>query len=227
MPDQLAELLHAQYAAASLSMAMFHHHRTGEGQQVGVDLFRTSWWSVAGVLPYLMGDPSYDRARLGFAGVANGRDWWRRQMPFISSYRTKDGAWVMVTPSNLPQLLKHLSLLGIKGRCLLRLVGSICADFVRRTPGRMLAWSARGLSSMQPAIQQAVGRLTLAEFRALGTPTEAQKAQGRPELYWCPVLAASNVIECAQPFAIDGMRIEPGGAIRIMSPVQRSDPTQL
>ena len=69
MPDQLAELLHAQYAAASLSMAMFHHHRTGEGQQVGVDLFRTSWWSVAGVLPYLMGDPSYDRARLGFAGV--------------------------------------------------------------------------------------------------------------------------------------------------------------
>ena len=232
LPPQLGELASSFAVAAALSSALFHLQRTGEGQAVHVALTRTSVFGLVGVST-LVNTFWSDFSKLFFyQGRADGRGWWAKQMPNISSYATKDGAWVMHTPVSGPRLLKSFAQLGIRGRAIVRLVGTIAVRRVAaavaglRATGQAAGKSARGeslffsalkgMNRVQLLIEEKFASMTLAELRAFAA---------RVDLWWCPILAPGAVFRSAQAEAC-GAIVKPGQGSR-GEDVQIKGPLQL
>jgi crotonobetainyl-CoA:carnitine CoA-transferase CaiB-like acyl-CoA transferase len=73
----------APHLVAGVMAALWHRERTGQGQKLGVSLFHSAVWTIAGDI------------EMALAGEPMARDdRTRAANPLWSSYRTRDGRWL-------------------------------------------------------------------------------------------------------------------------------------
>ena len=116
LPNQTGELCVSANVLGALAAAHFHRLRTGEGQQVNLSLQSSAFWSVGFVMPLC-----YNKSLWYLFRQLDSKDtkplvewdWQNKQMPGFSTMKTKDGAFLCLTPVTVPRLLKHAKTMGM------------------------------------------------------------------------------------------------------------------
>ena len=124
LPGQMGELCTSTSVMGALASAHFHRLRTGEGQQVNLSLQSAAVWSTCFLLPLC-----YNKSLWALFRQLNttdteplvGWDWMKKQMPLYGNYKTKDGAFICLTPVAAPRLMKHAKAMGLLLQTLCRL----------------------------------------------------------------------------------------------------------
>ena len=116
LPSQMGELCVSMTVLGALTSAHFHRLRTGEGQLVNLSLQGAGLWSTAGIIPVCYNRRFWSLLRQLDSKDTEplvGWDWMKEQMPLYSSFKTKDGAFVCITPVTAPRLIKHDKAMGL------------------------------------------------------------------------------------------------------------------
>ena len=116
LPSQMGEMCVSMTVLSALSSAHFHRLRTGEGQLVNLSHQSAGLWSLVGIMPFCYNKSLWSLLRgLGSKETKPmvGWDWMKMQLPLYSSYKTKDGAFVCITPVTPPRLIKHDKAMGM------------------------------------------------------------------------------------------------------------------
>ena len=124
LPGQMGELCTSMTVLGAMASAHFHRLRTGEGQQVNLSLQSAAVWSTCFLLPLCYNKSlwaTFRQLNTTDTEPLVGWDWMNAQVPLYGNYKTKDGAFICLTPVSAPRLMKHAKAMGLLLQTLCRL----------------------------------------------------------------------------------------------------------
>ena len=115
LPSQMGELCVSMSVLAALSSAHFHRLRTGEGQRVHLSLQGAGLWLCGCMLPLCYNESlwaAFRKLDTNDTKPLVGWDWMNIQVPLYGTYKTKDGASIILTPVTPPNMMRHAKAMG-------------------------------------------------------------------------------------------------------------------
>lgn len=185
LPDQMGELCASMTVMSALASAHFHRLRTGEGQLVTLSLQSAGFWSVGFLLPLCYNESLWDLFRnVPGTEPLEEWDWMKDQFPLFSNFKTKDGAFVALTPVTAPKLIQHAKAMGLMASVMSKVLCSLAK--AKLSGGDTLSAVFSAFAKTNPARRKFIEGKTLAEFQAFAK---------EKDVWWSPVMTPKELLQ--------------------------------